>query len=84
MEQLKQFIKDFLARRAAHRLARTIAELKRRSLDELQVMEYEGKLYLSYNGTPLVVADLLVNTLPETLESVRDLWLEYKLKQIEN
>lgn len=84
MEQLKQFIKDFLARRAAHRLARTTAELKRRSLDELQVMEYEGKLYLSHNGTPLVVADLLVNPLPETLENVRDLWLEYKLKQIEN
>lgn len=83
MEQIKQWVKDFLARRAAHRLARTKAELKRRSLDELQVMEYNGTLYLSHCGVPLVSAELLQKTLPATLDDVRQLWLDYKLNNIE-
>lgn len=62
------------AERSKARLERLEAESKRR----LQVMEYEGDVYLSYDGVPLLTEDELGTDLVVALEEMRENWKKYQ------
>lgn len=62
------------ADRSKAKLARLEMESKRR----LQVMEYEGEVYLSYDGVPLLTEDEFGSDLVEVLEAMRENWKKYQ------
>lgn len=62
------------ADRSKAKLDRLEMESKRR----LQVMEYEGEVYLSYDGVPLLTEDEFGSDLVEVLEAMRENWKKYQ------
>lgn len=52
--------------------------LETESKRRLQVMEYEGGVYLSYDGVPLLTEDELGTDLVVALEEMRENWKKYQ------
>lgn len=67
---------------AAKRQKKHLAELNRRSCDELQVVEFDGELFLSYHNIPLVNVALLKDNVTKTLSKSRSVWVQYHLRNI--
>lgn len=59
-------------------------KIKRDALETLQVMEFNGKLYIAYDGVPIISADLINMDLPEALIEARETYGEYKISRLGN
>ena len=46
--------KEYLNWRRARKIERVNREMERRSREDIQIMEYRGKMYISYRGVPIV------------------------------
>lgn len=67
---------------AAKRQKKHLAELNRRSCDELQVVEFDGELFLFYHNIPLVNVTLLKDNVTKTLSQSRSVWVQYHFRNI--
>lgn len=77
--QLKQWLSGrWLARKRA-RLERLGREIDADAERKVQVAEYNGGLYVTYNGVPLVYSDGA--TILETLEDCREVYRDYRTNQ---
>lgn len=80
MKRIKEFFESVMSQWAAKRQKKHLAELNRRSCDELQVVEFEGELFLSYHSIPLVNVALLKDNVIKTLTNSRSVWVQYHLR----
>lgn len=83
MKQLRQTIAALLRRRKADRQERKTRQLLRNAEEEIQVIEFDGKLYIAYHGTPLIEEAKVAETLLSTLPEVRRTLVTYRLKQMQ-
>lgn len=51
-------------------------ELKRESMRMVQVKEFGGVVYVSYDGVPLVDVNSIVDSIPEALDDIRATYVE--------
>lgn len=56
-------------------------ELKRESMRMVQVKEFGGVVYVSYDGVPLVDVNSIVDSIPEALDDIRATYVEWKEKE---
>ena len=76
----KKFLIKLFEHYSNKRQKKYFTELQKRSCDELQVMEFDGNLYLSYRGCPLIDVNSLKGTIPEMLVQARDVWVKHHVK----
>lgn len=74
---MKEWLKERTEATACKREARKERMLSRASERAVQLMEYEGDLYVSHNGEPLLPIDCLKWGLPRTLGAMRGIWKEW-------
>lgn len=75
---IKQWLQAYGERMRADRSKAKLNRLEMESKRRLQVMEYEGEVYLSYDGVPLLTEDEFGSDLVETLEAMRENWKKYQ------
>lgn len=80
MKRIKEFFESVMSQWAAKRQKKHLEELNRRSCDELQVVEFDGELFLSYHNIPLVNVALLKDNVTKTLNNSRSVWVQYHLR----
>lgn len=77
-----QFIQQWWLKLKLKRKTQKEAEhanrLKMISCTSINVMEFSGKLYVSYNGVPIVNVERLNINIPDLLEESRCNYLEWK------
>jgi len=56
-------------------------ELKRESMRMVQVKEFGGVVYVSYDGVPLVDVNSIVDSIPEALDDIRATYVEWMEKE---
>lgn len=54
--------------------------LRQQAKQVVQVMEFDGELYLCLNGTPLVKEYQIIPTLPTVCDQARETWVNYMMK----
>lgn len=84
MKHLKNILLKFASRYEVRKQKKHLTELQRRSCDELQVIEFDGDLFLSYHNIPLVSESMLKNNITNTLNSSRTIWVKYQLQKTNN
>ena len=47
----------------------------------IQAKEFDGKLYVAYNGEPIIQEDMLDMPIAEALKLSRDTWIAYHIRQ---
>lgn len=75
-QQLKRWLGDRLLARRRARLERLEREIAADAERKVQVAEYNGGLYVTYNGIPLVYGE--GDTILETLEDCRDIYRDWR------
>lgn len=75
-QQLKRWLGDRLLARRLARLERLDREIAADAERKVQVAEYNGGLYVTYNGIPLVYGE--GDTILETLEDCRDIYRDWR------
>lgn len=78
LTSIKQWLQAYGERMRADRSKAKLARLEMESKRRLQVMEYEGEVYLSYDGVPLLTEDEFGSDLVEVLEAMRENWKKYQ------
>lgn len=84
MKRIKGFLSAIVARYATQKRKKYKAELHRRSCDELQVSEFNGRVFLSYKNVPLIDTEYLNDSIANVLEDMRTVWILYHLNRINN
>ena len=79
MNIFQQFT-NWLSNRNINKEAKREHELNCLSCDSINVMEYDGKLYISHNGVPIVNADCLSVGITDALVESRKGYLSWKNK----
>lgn len=69
--------KQLLHRRAEHRAA----EIRLNAADDIQVREFEGKLYVAYHGVPLIDASMLQSDITRAVQDARSSAVAYQIKR---
>lgn len=75
---IKQWLQAYGERMRADRSKAKLDRLETESKRRLQVMEYEGEVYLSYDGVPLLTEDEFGSDLVEALGNARENWKKYQ------
>ena len=70
-------VTDAKQKKASHKADALQAESRK----ALQVMEFNGELFLCFRGTPILREDQLMATLPEALEESRDTFVDFVTDQ---
>lgn len=60
-QAIREYTKETREKREEMRRARKYAECRRRAEDEVQLMEWHGKTYLSVGGAPLIESAALAD-----------------------
>lgn len=60
-QAIREYAKETRDKRKEARRARKYAECRRRAEDEVQLMEWHGKTYLSVGGAPLIESAALAD-----------------------
>ena len=82
MKRIKEFLSAVVARYATRKRKKYKAELQRRSYEELQVSEFNGRLFLSYKNVPLIDTEYLNDSIANVLGDMRTIWILYHLNRI--
>lgn len=77
-KQMKRWINDQRESCRAGRVARRVRNLRRESRHVIQAKEFEGKVWLSYGGMPLLAQNDLTTDLPTALAQARKAWVSYR------
>ena len=52
--KVRAWWKEYLNWRRSRKIERVNREVVRRSMEDIQIMEYRGKMYICYKGMPIV------------------------------
>lgn len=74
------WLKRIKERYQAERQERCIKQLERISCEIINVIEFNGRLYIAYDGEPIVRIDDLKAKVPEILEQAREDYLAWRAK----
>lgn len=80
MKHFKEWLHKLMAENAARKMKAKAEYLNQRSEEDLQAMEFGGRLYISHNGVPVVCADELKSDIPSTLAKSRAAWVDFNGK----
>lgn len=80
LEQIKQWWSDFVKAREERQTAKKQKALERMSCEVINVMEFDGKLYVSHNGVPVVPVESLNVTVEKLLSQSRKSYLAWQTK----
>lgn len=83
MKRLQQFIKDLLDKRHDAKMDKREKHLTALAEEEIQVKEFEGKIYISFRDIPLVPNELMWDNPEEDLPTIRQTYVNYRMKQSE-
>lgn len=78
ISRLVSWLRSMHERAVEARLTRQGLRLTRESRRAVQVMEFEGDVYISVNGVPVVPTDALAWDTPTTLNVAREAYMQYK------
>ncbi len=78
--QIKQWWSDFVKDREEKQAVKKQKVLERMSCEVVNVMEFDGKLYVSYNGVPVVPVENLNVTIEKLLAQSRKSYLAWQIK----
>ena len=76
IQRLKQWLSDRRLARKRARLERLERQIDADAERKLQVAEYNGSLYVTFHGVPLVYGE--GDTILETLEDCRDIYRDWR------
>lgn len=74
------WLKRIKEKEQANKKERRAKELENFSCKAINVVEFNGRLYIAYKGMPIVRVDDLKQKVPETLSQSREDYLEWKTK----
>lgn len=80
LKQIKQWWSDFVKDREEKQTVKKQKTLERMSCEVVNVMEFNGKLYVSYNGAPVVPVENLNVTVEKLLVQSRKSYLDWQTK----
>ena len=80
LEQIKQWWSDFVKDREEKQAVKKQKALERMSCEVVNVMEFDGKLYVSHNGVPVVPVESLNITVEKLLAQSRKSYLAWQTK----
>lgn len=80
LSQIKQWWSDFAKEREEIQAAKKQKALEHMSCEVVNVMEFNGKLYVSYNGAPVVPVENLNVTVEKLLVQSRKSYLDWQTK----
>ena len=80
IKRIKEWLLQMDERRQSTREKRMRGVLIRESVRRIQVMEYAGELYMSFDGVPLVNEHALVGNkkLADYVTECRDTWMSWQ------
>ena len=76
LRRIGQWFQDRALAHRRKRLERLEREIARDALSKLQVAEYNGGLYVTFHGVPIVYGEGA--TILETLEDCRDIYCDWR------
>lgn len=80
LESIRQFFKKLRDKSRAARHQKQAEYLDNLSREDINVTEFNGRLYIAYNGKPIVRVDDLKVKVPELLAQSREDYLAWKEK----
>ena len=75
--KVRAWWKCYLNWRRARRIERVNMEVKRRSKEDIQIMEYRGKMYVCYKGMPIVGEEDLGSPWSEVIGRSREVYQDW-------
>lgn len=82
-ETIKLWLDSEMQAMAARRHAHHVAAIEEEAQARIQVREFEGGLYISYDDKPLLEARYLSHRPEELMEAARKTYVRYKLTRHE-
>lgn len=79
--KVRTWWKEYISWRRARKIERVNREMERRSKEDIQIMEYRGKMYICYKGIPIVSEENLGSPWAEVIGRSREVyraWLSEK------
>lgn len=70
-------ITEWLSDRRDKARAELLAAAEKRARDVVQIREFHGGIYLSYNDVPLMPVDIISGRVPDALDAARKACAEY-------
>lgn len=83
IQKMEAWVMSHKEREQAARKKTKQERLETESKRRLQVMEYEGEVYLSYDGVPLLSERDFGSDMISILESMRSNWKKYEMTKQE-
>lgn len=80
LQSIRQFFKRLRKQYHAARQQKRVQHLNNLSCESINVTEFNGRLYIAYNGVPIVRVDDLKVKAPELLAQAREDYLAWKAK----
>ena len=80
LEQIKQWWSELVKEYEEKQATKKQKALERMSCEVINVMEFDGKLYVSYNGVPMVPVESLNMTVEKLLAQSRKSYLAWQTK----
>lgn len=74
---VKAWLREKNAARKERSEAKAMGRLLYESRERIQVMEFAGGLFVSFDGMPLVPTTALTDTVPNVLDAVRGVYMEW-------
>lgn len=76
--KVRAWWKGYMSWRRVRKIERVNREMERRSKEDIQIMEYKGRMYICYKGMPIVSDENLVSPWAEVIgrsRAVYQSWL---------
>lgn len=72
--KIRAWWKEYLNWRRERKIERVNREMERRSKEEVQIMEYRGRMYICYKGMPIVGEEDLGSPWAKVIERSREVY----------
>lgn len=79
--KVRAWWKEYMSLRRVRKIERVNREMERRSREDVQIMEYKGRMYICYKGMPIVGEEDLGSPWSEVIGRSREVyqsWLSEK------
>lgn len=83
MANLNTWWSRITARWADWRIRRLNKSLRRSSDNAIQLMEFDGEMYICHEGIPVVSAKRLKTDAVTVVRESREVWIDYKLNEMD-
>ena len=80
LKSVRQFLKKLREEYSAAKQQKRVQNLKNLSCESINVMEFNGRLYIAYNGVPVVRVDDIKIKVTDLLAQSREDYLTWKVK----